>query len=330
MSGPPPAKAPLPNASQAPANVARLTSLRSTEAAPRKVKFMPRAPKRAGEEPKPKTEISKPTFTPRPARSAEGEGRENRMDGGRSSGGRSSGGRQGGPLGGRGRFNMPAPKVVFGGGGAQGASVSSIGGGGVVTAKPKQPSNAPAVEVGISVLEDALESGVRIQEEEPMQWPPPIQSAMQPMELPFGRPPTSNHTNDDAGSLFCDESGEFILPNDTVLFVQLPTTLPYTKPSKDAKTNTTDEATATERSQDDLFDKSLHAMPGGFMGKINIHKSGKAVLVLGDKTFNIAPGHPPTFYEEAVSIDTKEELLSMLGPVSHHLVVTPDFEALLR
>ncbi|RHY01616.1 hypothetical protein DYB28_001180 [Aphanomyces astaci] len=64
--------------------------------------------------------------------------------------------------------------------------------------------------------------------------------------------------------------------------------------------------------------------------QINIHKSGKAVLVLGDKTFDLAPGQPPSFYEEVVSIDVKDKLLSMLGPVATHLVITPDFDSLLQ
>jgi hypothetical protein len=54
------------------------------------------------------------------------------------------------------------------------------------------------------------------------QWPPVVKSPMEPMSLPFARrpePPT-------AGAVFCDPDGQFLLPNDTLLFLQLPTTLP--------------------------------------------------------------------------------------------------------
>jgi DNA-directed RNA polymerase III subunit RPC4 len=38
--------------------------------------------------------------------------------------------------------------------------------------------------------------------------------------------------------------------------------------------------------------------PGGFIGKLCVHKSGKVVLVLDDKQFDVAPAQTPAFYEE--------------------------------
>ncbi|KAF0692418.1 Aste57867_16512 [Aphanomyces stellatus] len=319
---------------------ARLASLRLSEAsaaaagAARKPKFVPRAaPKRSqpGDEPNP----SKPAFQPRPAggrgdrevrgdRGGRGDRDESRHQG-TGRGGRSDRGGRGG----RGaRAPLPTGKVAFVGTMAAGSSVSS---GSMNNAKPKKPTASS--DIGISVLEDTLD-GTHINVEEPMQWPPEIHSVMQPMALPFGRPPKADHANEAAGDVFLDENGAFAVPNDTLFFVQLPTTLPYAQPANGADAEET--VPAKEGSGLDLFDKSLSAMPGGYLGKarstsyINIHKSGKAVLVLGDKTFDIAPGQPPTFYEEVVSIDVKDQLLSMLGPVANHLVVTPDFDALLQ
>jgi hypothetical protein len=58
-------------------------------------------------------------------------------------------------------------------------------------------------------------------------------------------------------------------------------------------------------------------------------RSGKVVLMLGDKKFDVATAHTPAFSEELFSIDKNEQQLCMLGPIDRHLVVTPDFDALL-
>ncbi|KDO27173.1 hypothetical protein SPRG_07421 [Saprolegnia parasitica CBS 223.65] len=203
--------------------------------------------------------------------------------------------------------------------GSSGTSTSSVS-----AAKMKKPVSSDAI--GISVLDETLDN-THLDVEEPIQWPPVIESTMQPMCLPFGRPPKHFSVTDDeaGGAVFCDELGNFIVQDDDLFFIQLPTTLPATKDDDDAPVKPANkDAEGLE-----LFDNALNTMPSGYLGKIQIHKSGKAVLVLGDKTFDIAPAQPPTFYEELVSMDTKDRLLSHLGPVANHLVVTPDFESLL-
>lgn len=51
--------------------------------------------------------------------------------------------------------------------------------------------------------------------------------------------------------------------------------------------------------------------------------------MIGDKQFDVAVAQTPSFCEEVYSIDTAEKQLCMLGSVERHLVVTPDFDALL-
>lgn len=51
--------------------------------------------------------------------------------------------------------------------------------------------------------------------------------------------------------------------------------------------------------------------------------------MIGDKQFEVAAAQTPSFCEEVYSIDTTEQHLYMLGAVERHLVVTPDFDALL-
>ncbi|ETV81547.1 hypothetical protein, variant [Aphanomyces astaci] len=267
--------------------VGRLTSLRSTEAtggAARKLKFVPRVQKRAQQgESEPVEKASKPTFLPRGSTGDSGEyggrgGRGGRGDGGGRGGrgGRGGEGRGAGRGGGRGgnrRANLPPAKVAFVGSMAAGSSVSS--GGGVAKAK-KQPQST---EVGISLLEDGIDDVHGADVEVPIQWPPPIESAMQPMELPFGRPP--QHTNDAGGDVFCDETGAFVVGNDTLFFVQLPTTLPYTAPLSGVGKETASKS--SENGTETRFDKSLSAMPGGYLGKVIMHyRRTNQVLSGGD------------------------------------------------
>lgn len=82
-------------------------------------------------------------------------------------------------------------------------------------------------------------------------------------------------------------------------------------------------------SEEQVFDRSISTAPGGFIGKLCIRKSGKTVLMLGDKQFDVAAAQTPSFCEEIYSMDPAEQQLYMLGAAERHLVITPDFDALL-
>ncbi|KAG7397463.1 hypothetical protein PHYBOEH_000683 [Phytophthora boehmeriae] len=199
---------------------------------------------------------------------------------------------------------------------------------------------------GISVLDDDEMPGGKLpdtQVEE--QWPPVVKSVMEPMSLPIVRPSEPETT----GAVFCDESGDVSIPEDSLFFIQLPTTLPLSKTtvsttntdgdesmesaeeSSDKPVNKAKESKDQDESADDgLFDHSISTAPGGFIGKICVHKSGKTVLMLGDKQFEVATAQTPSFCEEVYAVNTSDKNLSILGNVERHLVVTPDFDALLR
>lgn len=65
------------------------------------------------------------------------------------------------------------------------------------------------------------------------------------------------------------------------------------------------------------------------MLQLCIHKSGKTVLMIGDKRFDVATAQTPSVCEDVYSINPEEQQLFALGGVERHLVVTPDFDALL-
>ncbi|EGZ20309.1 hypothetical protein PHYSODRAFT_245995 [Phytophthora sojae] len=336
------------------ASSARLTSLRTSSdassAPARRPKFVPKAAKRrpasegrgdGAATAAQSTRDAKPHSTGAGALKHDNRGRGSR-------GGR--GGRGGGRGRGRGRGMMPSGKVAFVGTLSGGSSYS----GGSSTPAPRTaPSTdySAAGGTGISVLDDEEMPGSKMPEMEVEEvWPPVVKSVMEPMSLPIVRPPEP----ESAGAVFCDASGDLVAPDDSLFFIQMPTTLPLAKATAKAASTDEDEpmedaeaskdqakeskkadesvyVSAAEIAEDDgVFDHSIETAPGGFIGKICVHKSGKMVLMLGDKQFEIATAQTPSFCEEVYVVNTTEKHLSILGNVERHLVVTPDFDALLR
>lgn len=228
------------------------------------------------------------------SRPPRGEGNRDRTRG-PGFGGR--GGRGGRGRGGRGF--VPSGRVAFVGTLSEGSSFSSSGGAssGFAPSTGVKQSGAAADGVGISVLDDDIDMDRRVKEdlELKQQWPPVIKSNMQPMELPFARQPEPEN----AAAVFCDAMGQPVLPDDSLLFLQLPTTLPLSKvarvssaseesvvkqekqePGASASLSTGQERsihTTTQKVEEtgngdqngsDTYDKSLDTAPGGFIGKV--------------------------------------------------------------
>ncbi|KAK6328025.1 hypothetical protein J4Q44_G00000030 [Coregonus suidteri] len=71
----------------------------------------------------------------------------------------------------------------------------------------------------------------------------------------------------------------------------------------------------------------------GFLGKLQIRKSGKVQLLLGDITMDVSEGAAFSFLQQLVSVRLSEGLtgdMRILGNVKHKLVCSPDFQALLQ
>ncbi|XP_026171461.1 DNA-directed RNA polymerase III subunit RPC4 [Mastacembelus armatus] len=77
----------------------------------------------------------------------------------------------------------------------------------------------------------------------------------------------------------------------------------------------------------------LSQFPEGFLGKLQIRKSGKLELKLGDIVMDVCEGAAFSFLQELVSVHLSDGTtgnMMVLGNVCHKLVVSPDFQALLR
>ncbi|KAM8836942.1 DNA-directed RNA polymerase III subunit RPC4 [Spinachia spinachia] len=77
----------------------------------------------------------------------------------------------------------------------------------------------------------------------------------------------------------------------------------------------------------------LSQLPEGFLGKLQIRKSGKVELKLGHVVMDVSEGAAFSFLQQLVSVrlsDGRTGEMMVLGNVQHKLVLSPDFRVLLK
>ncbi|XP_034050568.1 DNA-directed RNA polymerase III subunit RPC4 [Thalassophryne amazonica] len=77
----------------------------------------------------------------------------------------------------------------------------------------------------------------------------------------------------------------------------------------------------------------LSDIPEGFLGKLQIRKSGKMQLKLGDIVMDVSEGAAFSFLQQLVSVrlsDARTGDMMVLGNVHRKLVLSPDFQVLLQ
>ncbi|KAK5851336.1 hypothetical protein PBY51_002139 [Eleginops maclovinus] len=77
----------------------------------------------------------------------------------------------------------------------------------------------------------------------------------------------------------------------------------------------------------------LSQLPEGFLGKLQIRKSGKVQLKMGQVVMDVSEGAAFSFLQQLVSVrlsDGRTGDMMVLGNVRHKLVLSPDFQSLLR
>lgn len=127
-----------------------------------------------------------------------------------------------------------------------------------------------------------------------------------------------------------------------LLFIQLPDAIP----GQPASTSTETSAKKDGKSDDKYPNKTKVQEPvgkestpvladfsEGLIGKLQIRKSGKVQLVLGDVQLDVSEGAAFSFLQQLVSVRLSDGLsgdMSVLGNVQHKLVCSPDFETLLQ
>ena len=130
-------------------------------------------------------------------------------------------------------------------------------------------------------------------------------------------------------------------PDGQLFFLQFPDTLPIKPISHDEPVKTepgtsmTSEETAQE-DEEDLMNERLKKftfqnVSEGYIGKLQIHESGKVKIRLGNVVLDVSLGTPCGFLQDLVSVHTEHDPAEMvsLGHVNHRLIATPNFESLL-
>ncbi|XP_066518772.1 DNA-directed RNA polymerase III subunit RPC4 [Hoplias malabaricus] len=127
-----------------------------------------------------------------------------------------------------------------------------------------------------------------------------------------------------------------------LLFIQLPDTIPGQIKNTSSERSSKKEGKAEDKhashtkAQDPMEKDAvpvLSDLSEGLIGKLQIRKSGKVQLVMGDVTLDVSEGAAFSFLQQLVSVRLADGLtgdMTVLGNVTHKLVCSPDFKALLQ
>lgn len=74
---------------------------------------------------------------------------------------------------------------------------------------------------------------------------------------------------------------------------------------------------------------TLDELPAGFMGKMLVYKSGAVKLKLGDTIYNVSAGLECVFAQDVIAINTEEKHCCVVGELSKRAVITPDVDSSL-
>ncbi|KPJ15520.1 DNA-directed RNA polymerase III subunit RPC4 [Papilio machaon] len=76
----------------------------------------------------------------------------------------------------------------------------------------------------------------------------------------------------------------------------------------------------------------LSGLQEGRIGRLQVRRSGRVTLLLGDTVFEVCPGTKAAFHQEAVSVSVEDAARSArlvsLGPLQHKLTLLPDWQTM--
>lgn len=116
-----------------------------------------------------------------------------------------------------------------------------------------------------------------------------------------------------------------------MFFFQLPPSLPLVKRSASIKgKEVVDDSKPLPRRRD-TPEKGccLKDLPAGFMGKLQVYKSGAVKMKLGDILFNVSPGSDCLFAQDVAAINVKEKQCCILGELHKRAILTPEVDSLI-
>ncbi|XP_059432984.1 uncharacterized protein LOC132166221 [Corylus avellana] len=117
----------------------------------------------------------------------------------------------------------------------------------------------------------------------------------------------------------------------SMLLLQFPPTIPTVKRSATADgPEVTDSSRPPGVSHTVKKTCALDEIPAGFMGKMLVYKSGAIKLKLGDTLYDVSPGMDCMFGQDVVAINTEEKHCCVVGELNKHATVSPDVDSILN
>lgn len=121
--------------------------------------------------------------------------------------------------------------------------------------------------------------------------------------------------------------------SEELFFMQLPDCMPF----RTKKETNKDRKSEDRRHGHEAVVKEacpvLSQFPEGFLGKLQIRRSGSVVLKVGDVVMDVSEGAAFSFLQQLVSVrlsDGQTGDMMVLGNVRHKLVLSPDFHTFLE
>ncbi|CAL5027801.1 unnamed protein product [Urochloa decumbens] len=115
-----------------------------------------------------------------------------------------------------------------------------------------------------------------------------------------------------------------------LLFFQLPSALPLpVQPQSVAEPNKGSEERREGMRPSSHRGSKLKELPGGYMGKILVYKSGKVKMKIGDTIFDVSSGSNCKFVQEVAAMNIREKHCCAVGEINKRAVITPDVDYLL-
>lgn len=117
----------------------------------------------------------------------------------------------------------------------------------------------------------------------------------------------------------------------SMFFIQLPPTVPMAKRLTTAAGNETTESSTSSNVLGSLEKScSLDELPAGLMGKMLVYRSGAVKLKLGDTLYDVSSGLDCVFAQDVVAINRAEKHFCVVGELNKRAILTPDVDSVLE
>ncbi|XP_050261797.1 uncharacterized protein LOC126706411 isoform X9 [Quercus robur] len=117
----------------------------------------------------------------------------------------------------------------------------------------------------------------------------------------------------------------------SMFFLQLPPTMPMIKRSVTSDDRgVTDSVRRPGGAHTVKKTCAWDELPAGFMGKMLVYRSGAIKLKLGESLYDVSPGLDCVFAQDVVAINTAEKHCCVVGELNKRASITPDVDSVVN